>query len=144
MEKERTKLCPHCEGRVPISLDDCPYCGQSIFSQPSFSLKNASESSSFIPPYLSNWEEEALIKEERLAPMKPKEVPKDSRQQKSLLLTIVLLTLGSYLFTLGFLVFLFSENGKLILEWQSKYSLLYCFVASPLLYVGWLRLQSDL
>jgi hypothetical protein len=142
VEKQRTKLCPHCEGRLPISLEECPYCGQSIFSQATLSLKAVNENASFVPPYLASWDEQPL-KEEKPAAPKVKEAAKDTRQQKSLLLTIIMMTLGSYLFALGLLVFLFSENGKLVLEWKSKYSLLYCFMASPFLYIGFLRLKSE-
>ncbi len=142
MEEERTKLCPHCEGRIPIPLDDCPYCGQSIFSQAAFSLGNEKENPAFVPPYLARWEEEP-VREEKQAAVRGKEIQKEKMKQKSLLLTILLLTIGSYLFALGILVFLFSENGKLVLEWKSRYSLLYCFLASPLLYIGWLRLQNE-
>jgi hypothetical protein len=142
VEKQRTKLCPHCEGRLPVSLEECPYCGQSIFSQGSLSLKAVNENSSFVPPYLASWDEPSL-KEEKSAALRPKEAAKETRQQKSLLLTIILMTLGSYLFALGLLVFLFSENGKLVLEWKSKYSLLYCFIASPFLYIGFLRLKNE-
>lgn len=68
---------------------------------------------------------------------------KERIKQKSILLTIFLLTFGSYLFTLGLLVFFFSENGKLILEWKSRYSLLYCLAAAPILYISFIRLKNE-
>ncbi|MBI5274233.1 MAG: hypothetical protein HY860_04180 [Chlamydiales bacterium] len=140
MEKERTKLCPHCEGRVPIASDECPYCGQNIFFD-DFSYPQET-TSKFIPPYAASASihlEEPQHKRVETARSEEKE----KQKQKSLLLTILFLSVGSCLFTLGLIIFFFSENGKLILEWKSRYSLFYCLIAAPFLYIGWLRLKNE-
>lgn len=51
-------------------------------------------------------------------------------------LSLLLLSLGVFLLTLGFLLFFFAEEGSVTLQWNTNYWFLYCFLALPALYFG--------
>ncbi len=54
---------------------------------------------------------------------------------------ILLLCLGTNLFTLGLLLFFLSDDGVLTLEWNSYAWFLYCICALPLLFFGFKMLK---
>lgn len=51
-------------------------------------------------------------------------------------LSLLLLSLGGFLLTLGLLLFFFAEEGSITLQWNTNYWFLYCFLALPALYFG--------
>lgn len=51
-------------------------------------------------------------------------------------LSLLLLSLGAFLLTLGLLLFFFAEEGNVTLEWNTNYWFIYCFLAFPSLYFG--------
>lgn len=51
-------------------------------------------------------------------------------------LSLLLLSLGVFLLTLGLLLFFFAEEGSITLQWNTNYWFLYCFLALPALYFG--------
>lgn len=51
-------------------------------------------------------------------------------------LSLLLLSLGVFLITLGLLLFFFAEEGSVTLQWNTNYWFLYCFLALPALYFG--------
>ena len=51
-------------------------------------------------------------------------------------LSLLLLSLGVFLLTLGLLLFFFAEEGSVTLQWNTNYWFLYCFLALPALYFG--------
>ncbi len=57
-------------------------------------------------------------------------------------LSLLLLSLGGFLMTLGLLLFFFAEEGVLILKWNANYWFVYCFLSLPLLYFGFRYLGS--
>lgn len=61
---------------------------------------------------------------------------------KSSFWPIMLLSLGANLLTLGLLQLLFSDQGFLRLEWNSKYWFLYCLGALPLFFLGFKKVNS--
>lgn len=50
--------------------------------------------------------------------------------------SLILLSLGSQLFLLGIMMVLFSQEGKLTLEWNSEYWFLYCLLGVAPIYFG--------
>lgn len=51
-------------------------------------------------------------------------------------LSLLLLSLGFFLLTLGLLLFFFAEEGSVTLQWNTNYWFIYCFLAFPALYFG--------
>lgn len=57
--------------------------------------------------------------------------------------SLLLLSLGGHLFTLAWLLFFFSDHGKLVLEWKSRYWFIYLLISLPLVYKGWKKLSDE-
>lgn len=51
-------------------------------------------------------------------------------------LSLLLLSLGAFLLTLGLLLFFFAEEGSVTLQWNTNYWFIYCFLSLPSLYFG--------
>ncbi len=51
-------------------------------------------------------------------------------------MTLMTLMLGSFLCTLGFLLMIFSNEGKVVLEWNAKFCFFYILSGIPLIYFG--------
>lgn len=66
----------------------------------------------------------------------------DEDEESSQIGSLLLLSLGGHLFTLAWLLFFFSDHGKLVLEWKSRYWFIYFLLSLPLLYKGWKKLSE--
>ena len=90
------------------------------------------------------------------SPQKPKRTPRktavkrksstdvDEEDEESLQIgSLLFLSLGGHLFTLAWLLFFFSDHGKLVLEWKSRYWVVYLLISLPLLYKGWKKLTDS-
>lgn len=165
--KEKVKMCPFCEGNVPIEAEDCRYCGSSFIKgstkartpyQTEDSLAGLYE-----PPYspdrsssrfgISSPEEreepEEFLKEEKKIREKASSTKADQKadpradlDEGNKLGSILLLSIGGWLFTLSFLLFFLSDQGKVSLEWKSKYWPIYLLVSTLFLYQGWKKLSA--
>jgi hypothetical protein len=120
-------MCPHCEGRIPLNAEVCPYC--------QFEASIPSNPKNLEPP----------MAERRFTPATPLGIPtiptqapseKVASESKSSFLPILLLSLGGNLMVIGLLQLLFSDEGFLRLEWKSHYWFAYCLGALPLLFLG--------
>lgn len=133
---EKKKLCWNCEGNVSRSAENCPYCavylnpesGEEAAIKPFYSPQ---DSTGAIPkaPYLPIEEgpqEEQTIKSER----------SEDHLLQSIFLPIILLTAGLFSLLFAAILFLFSTNGVLTLEWDGELWYLYPIVGVPLLLVG--------
>lgn len=69
-------------------------------------------------------------------------MPEETNERKNALLASGSLLLASYLLLLGLLQLLFSEGGKLRLEWSTDYWYIYCLAALPLVYLGYKKLEN--
>lgn len=145
--EERQKICNHCEGRIAVEADTCLYCGTPLTS---------SHSSAYSHPYVNRnvdpmKEKDSLQKFKTPLPRDPlldasfgkmpyqpevQVAALDAEEEKTSLLPILLVLLGSTSLTLGLMQGLFSEGGVLRLEWTSKYWFVYCLIALPLMYWG--------
>lgn len=166
---DRQKMCMNCDGRVPFEVISCPYCSADLSKveemdtakSDSFSRNQAiqdSLTSLYSPPYKGKKTEQpkAAPRErivERIVPPAhhggtaavQRAQPRDEEAAKigkSILFSILGLSLGSVLFILGLLQIFFSEAGTLRLEWSTKYWFIYVLSALPLLYFGYRK--SDL
>ena len=143
-------MCPFCEGMLSMEAIECKYCGSSLLKKVNTSSED-SLASLYEPPYSPHRKSSTLgitkesleqvhISEEKGAPT-PIEEEKEG-EETSQIGALLLLSMGSQLFTLAWLLYFFSDGGKLTLEWQSKYWFFYALFALPLLYQGWKKLKK--
>lgn len=139
---EKKKLCWNCEGNVSRTAENCPYCAVYLNPEPAEEtevkpLYSPQSTSGTIPkaPYAPQEE----VSEE--TPIVKKESHEDSLF-KSVFLPITLLTAGLFSILFALILFLFSTNGVLTLEWDGELWYLYAIIALPLLFSGWRYLQK--
>lgn len=158
--KEKLKLCPYCDARVSIEAAECPYCGELfgegvVHQNPKGRLRldemrpfDESLASSYEPPYVAKSHTKPGVpsstprKEKKTPPPFSKEVEEPEESKKSVW-SLLLLSIGAHLFTLGWLIFFFSERGHLVLEWKSRYWPLYVLLSLVPLYYGARSLKSQ-
>ena len=163
--KDRQKMCTHCEGRIAVEANSCPYCGMPLIEDsesattPVFQSGLTSQESltSLYPPPYSNRNFSHMKTENKdsqskfKAPQALVENPfakmplagntvkterNEEQEEKSGFAPLLLALVGSNLLTLGLMQVMFSEGGFLRLEWSSKYWFLYCLFAIPMIYAG--------
>ncbi len=157
---EKQKMCPSCDGRIPIDSEVCPYCTQEFQTQPLKSQSSLFQSQSledslaslYKPPYQSKRPSHDPLPIEKSSSISSKNVEAslygNQRQEELLqepkgsLLSIILLLSAGHLFVFGILLFVFAQNGVLHLEWNANNWFFYCLGAIPLLYFGWKQLQK--
>lgn len=128
---DRLKMCPNCDGRIPLDATQCPYCfshQQSDTSAPkNFTPSSDPLSALYPPPYSTQVNE---------TPTKTTPIPEAAETGSIPFWSIFMLALGSNLLTLGILQFFFSDHGTLRLEMNASYWFLMVLVGAPLIYVG--------
>ncbi len=167
---DRQKMCANCDGRVPFEAIVCPYCSadlakaQEVEVQRDVGAKHQaiqdSLTSLYTPPY-----QQKAAKEKKQEPQKTAYTPRESRTPslsqsvgtqdtalqdpaqaktvKTILISILTLSIGSLLLILGVLQVFFAEEGMLRLEWDATHWFIYCLAALPLLYYGYRSAQFD-
>lgn len=153
----KKKLCWNCEGNVSREIDNCPYCGVYLHSDeieensnwnPSYRPSSKTEeipSPLYQIPQEDNQESDSF--EENQEASEKEDVPSLSAsrlfgQLKQDLFPILFLMMGSIFFLFGVVLFLFSENGTLTLQWQGSHALYFLISALPLIGCGWWLLQK--
>lgn len=149
-KKDRHKLCPQCEGNIPMMAVHCPFCG---FGQidPSYQNKRGFEqatpsslSSLYNPPYLAQSigesrkeqdEEGEEIREQLDTPNQEIEEIEKNLAKKELII-ILLLSVGGQFMMLGLILFFFSVDGVVTLQWKSKFWYFYCLFSIPFILLG--------
>jgi ribosomal protein L40E len=156
--KEKVKMCPFCEGSMPMDATECTYCGSSLLkvrkAKLTYPAAEESLASLYEPPYSPNRrlvtpavEQEEILppprKEEREEAVREEtnEAAKESLKEEGLG-ALLLLSLGGQLFTLSWLLFFFSHHGRLILEWKSRYWMIYLGIGMLFLYQGYKKLKK--
>ncbi len=165
---DRQKMCLNCDGRVPFEAIACPYCSADLSkakeveaNRPDPLSKNQAIqdtlTSLYTPPYKGKKNEAPLPKntpkESRMVPpahhggtaVAPGASQRDEVDEKigkSILLSVLTLSTGSIFFILGLLQILFSTEGTLRLEWNTKYWFIYTLAALPLLYFGYRKAEE--
>ncbi len=145
---EKTRLCPYCEGSVPLGSPTCRFCG-SAFDNTKTPDKGAFRGRSahmdYTPPYsppTENIHESVFYPEKDEKMYKVKESESTEEEEKGHLIALTLLSCGSMLFTLSMFLFFFSEHGRVVLEWKSRYWSLYMILGAPMLYYGFKKLKQ--
>src|SRR5580700_11045743 len=139
---DRQKMCTHCDGRIPLEADACPYCaadakvaGLNSSKELHHQSLQKSLTSLYSPPYEKKgtfFNKTEPIKEPMLekkfnpaaslgAPALTAESSEDSNEEKNGFWPILLLSTGANLLALGLLQLFFSDNGLLRLEWNSAH-----------------------
>jgi hypothetical protein len=157
----KKKLCWNCEGNVSRQIDNCPYCGVYLHAD------ELEENSSWNPSYRPSSKTEEIpspiyqIQQEPEAAEHELESEAEiqdsaarseienehswlqlSTQLKRDVFPILFLMMGSIFFLFGIVLFLFSQNGTLILQWQESSAPYFLFFSIPLIGFGWWYLQK--
>ncbi|MFA6916437.1 MAG: hypothetical protein WC222_08570 [Parachlamydiales bacterium] len=126
------KLCWQCEGNIDFTQDHCPYCGVYLNVESNFAA--ASEEHTFTPPYrLPNIQENESGDNANVEAIQPGII--------DYLKPLLLLLLGSTLSIFALMLYLFSSNGVLTLQWNADVWYLYLVISVPLLWAGWRALN---
>ena len=149
----KKKLCWNCEGNVSREVDNCPYCGVYVYSG------EQEDYSNWNPDYHS----EESKKDEIPEPIYrvPKEHGVEGEEDgadlteatcfsssdvlshlKKEVFPLLFLMTGSVFFLFGVVLLLFSQNGTLVLQWQSKNGYYFFLLAFPIIGLGWKFLQE--
>ncbi len=147
--KEKMRLCPYCEGSVPLESTSCRFCGSAFedsFTRMKGAFRDEIDSSQYNPLYspAAETSQESVFYPENTEPLKrayAQEEPNEE-EEKGHIVALTLLSCGGMLFTLALLLLLFSEHGRLVLEWRSKYWGLYMILGLPMLYYGFKKLKA--
>lgn len=154
---EKQKMCPSCDGRIPLDAETCIYCSAdlgsmqvknsfqgtlfehqsiqdsltSLYTPPYGGKRNFEEPSSEIPPSISAPKAAPQIQEEA----------SEGEKANTLWPTVMLVT-GSNFLVLGLLQLFFAEDGVLKLEWNGSFWFIYCLAALPLLVFGFKKIKD--
>lgn len=144
----KKKLCWNCEGNVSREIDNCPYCGVYLhameeeeeetnnWSAPyKFTAGNQEEIPS--PPY----QQAEIVPEEPINEQARISYPAISRLKQDVLPLLFLMT-GSLFFLFGTVLFLFSDQGTLTLQWKGDHWIYFLGLSLPALFFGWKWLQD--
>lgn len=145
----KTKLCWNCEGNVSRTAENCPYCA--VYLSPESEDLKALQQSAPKAPYKPE-----KAKDIPKAPYSPvNEVVADQEEVlakegvvkhnafQSLFLPLIFLTTGLIFLFFSLMLFLFSEHGKLTLQWDGDIWYIYGILAVPLLILGWYYLNQS-
>lgn len=149
----KKKLCWNCEGSVSREVDNCPYCGVYVYSgeQEDYSNWNAGYHSEDSrageipdPIYrvpkehgIENNEDEVISSE--ASSFSSSDILTHLKKE---VFPILFLMTGSVFFLFGVVLLLFSQNGTLVLQWQSQNGYYFFLLAFPLVAFGWKFLQQ--
>lgn len=159
-KKNEKKLCWNCDGNVPISLDQCPYCGTDLTKKPDLQettpslqgpaylghsfQRSLQEDSIPKSPYgnlaVSEEEWNQTLESEQIEAKEENEDGHPSKG-KSEMIALLLLLPGVVFFLFGLILLLFSDNGVLTLQWNQSFAYFYFLGALPLLILGWKALR---
>ena len=156
LASKRKKMCWNCDGTVSYDASFCPYCGSDLARNVDHKpLETAAKhkkfeenlASLYKPPYSGRSRDVTSdAQHPRVDEFSTNQIFQGTEEiEPTQAMTdadvgiwpLLFLSLGGLLLTLGLLLFFFSENGKVVLEWNAHYWFLYCLIATPLLMMGW-------
>lgn len=156
----RKRLCQFCEGSVAQDATFCPYCGNELDKIEAMPARPREEehhkrledslTSLYRPPYAApsstavpRYEETNPVQmnqifqpDEHTTGEAKEDAPAQMTEADWGIWPLLFLLFGGTSLTLGLLLFFFSEEGKVVLEWNAHYWFLYCLAAIPLLMFG--------
>lgn len=135
------KVCWNCETIVDLTQENCQSC--SVYLSPTSLDDHQNNYNILIPPYNVKEDEESNLEEPIFNSKECKpEIKSDPSNIKFVLATMGLLFLGSIFILFSSLLFIFSQNGTLTMQWDANYWYVYLGFAFPLLFLGWRGLES--
>jgi len=148
----KKKLCWNCEGNIIKDVDNCPYCGVYVHSPELDEINNWN-----VPYVVENKKEEIpsplyqLHSTEEVQDNVNEELNESHSESASMfqqlkndVLPTLLLMVGSIFFLFGLILFLFSNQGTLTLQWNGNHWPYFLFFSLPSVYFGWkFLLQVD-
>lgn len=154
----KKKLCWNCEGNVSKTIDNCPYCGVYLHAAEEEnghfweSSHQDDEDEDSSDPTHSLYPSKFAKKNEKIKKIRVEETIKaDSNdsptpspwpQIKDGFFPLLLLMTGSIFFLFGTVLFLFSDHGTLILQWNADNWVYFLSASIPFCYMGWRHLQK--
>lgn len=145
----KKKLCWHCEGSIERNVDNCPFCGVYIHApeeeeaaapwNPSFRITSLNAHRSSVKEEESQEENEEEVNE--IKSLEGDIISFDQIQKD--LLPLILLLIGSSFFLFGIVLYLFSYEGVLTLQWNGDNWIYYVLTAIPSLVFGWWYLNKE-
>lgn len=148
----KKKLCWNCEGNIAKEIDNCPYCGVYVHSP------ELGDGNGWNIPYITGNKKEEIpsplyqIQEaEETETDEPSDkieelstAPTIFQQLKEDVLPVLLLMSGSIFFLFGIVLYLFSTNGTLTLQWNGNHWPYFLGLSLLFVYLGWkYLLQMD-
>lgn len=154
-QNDRQKMCPSCEGRIPLDANLCPYCAAEQASSAFLHHQSIQDSltSLYPPPYSAKKEQKSqdpMIEKkfQTASPVLAAPIPHTTEasaaanEEKSSFWPLLFLSIGANLLVIGLLQLFFSDNGLLTLQWKSQYWFVYCLSALPLFYLGFKKVNA--
>ncbi len=135
-KKDKKKLCWNCEGSTSRIESNCPYCG--VYLHPNEEAwEDDEEELSIEPPY----KPEVKAKDEAFSNAAlPTDTPLSAQtpnEMRHVFFPLSCLLGGSIFLFFGLILFFFSDQGVLTLQWNAAYWSVYFLISLPLLWIGW-------
>lgn len=137
----KKKICWNCEGDVPRETVNCPYCAVYLHPEDD-DLPLEDDEEDLSPPYQINTPPEQNFNSSSTTQNQQKPLTLAFSGWKGIIIPLVSLLFGTLFLLFAFLLFIFSQNGVLTLQWNSELWIIYSAIALPLLFIGWKTLQS--
>ncbi len=156
------KLCWNCDGSVHIHSTKCPYCGtdlvaepqenepyqQSAYAPPPPPVQSPEPAAPPPPPYVQQVQPgpDYLMQNQPPPPPLPNPETVAHEEQapaRSDIMPLILMLPGAFFLLFSLMLLLFSENGKLTLQWNASYWLTYLLIGLPLLFLGYRSLKRS-
>lgn len=147
----KTKLCWNCEGSVSRAAENCPYCavylspeGEDLNDDPAprAPYKLEKNVGSDIPKAPYNPANASSNEENSEGDVQEATLDQPISGFQATFLPLIFLTTGLISLFFSLMLFLFSENGKLTLQWDGDMWYVYALFSLPLLFAGWRYLEQ--
>jgi len=149
--KKQQKICYNCNGQVDLEVIVCPFCGTDLLEefdagldpQEEFETKQKSLSpqetiaSLYPAPYQVNSEEEEQGSQTANQKIKSKE------SDKKISLEYIVFIFALNFLSIGILLFVFSDDGKVQLELTSKYWILFVIIGALASFWSFRKIQEE-
>lgn len=138
-QKQDKKLCWNCDGYVHLSLEKCPYCNIDLVEN----ATSAFDQKAFDPPYSTTAKELSISEDEWNKALEKGQEQKTAAEKPASKekMALLLLLPGVVFFLFGLILFFFSKEGTLTLQWRESFAIFYLAGAAPLLFLGWRALR---
>ena len=141
---EKMRMCPYCEGTNLISSNTCRFCASTFEEEkkevPVKTQRVNADHLQYTPPYApaSTLTKESVYHREATENYEEEE----ENSEHGHIVSLTLLSCGCMLLTISMLLLFFSQHGRVVLEWKSRYWSLYLLMGLPMIYYGIKKLRE--